>query len=138
MARRFNRRYARVPADLVSMVGSNQYEEAGSIIDFSRGGLRVQTGPRLVTGQVLHLLLEGQAKPFACCRVVWAQTHGGALPSEAGLEILENPPWIPTARMNFKAAVWRDNEKIESSSLWGTSAYSEPCDRKSRRMSGQP
>lgn len=102
MARRFQRTYARVPVDLVSTLGANNFEQPGSIMDVSRGGLRVQTGPRLTPGQYLHVFLSGQVRPYARCRVVWAQTHGGALPSEAGLEILEHAPWHPVSRLDAR------------------------------------
>lgn len=102
MARRFQRTYARVPVDLVLTHGTDNFDQPGSIIDFSQGGLRIQTGPRLSPGQHLHIFLIGQAMPYARCRVVWAQTHGGALPSEAGLEILERGPWQPMSRLRLR------------------------------------
>lgn len=92
MARRFQRTYARIPVDLVSGSGTEAFSEVGSIRDISQGGLRVQTGPQLVPGRMLHVFLEGHVKPFARCRVVWSRSRGGALPSEAGLEILERLP----------------------------------------------
>lgn len=55
----------------------------------------MRTGAQLIPGRLVRVFLEGKANPFACCRVVWAQTHGGALPSEAGLEILEQLEDIP-------------------------------------------
>jgi len=103
MARRFQRTNARVPVDLVAMAGTDKFEQPGSIMDVSRGGLKVQTGPRLTPGQFLHVFVAGQARPFVRCRVVWAQTHGDALPSEAGLEILENAPWRATPRLDLRA-----------------------------------
>ena len=99
MARRFDRTYTRFPVDLVWEGETTRFEAPGSVIDASQGGLRVQTGPRLVPGQIFRVFLEGRASPSARCRVVWAQTHGSALPSEAGLEILGGVPWPPTSRM---------------------------------------
>lgn len=92
MPRRFKRTYARVPVDLVSLSGSEGFSEIGSIRDISQGGLRVQTGPQLIEGRMLHVFLEGSTKPFASCRVVWSRSRGGGLPSEAGLQILERLP----------------------------------------------
>lgn len=46
---------------------------------------------------------EGHANPCANCRVIWARTHGGALPTEAGLKILEQlsaVPWSDNARVS--------------------------------------
>lgn len=103
MARRFQRTSTRVPVDLVSAAGTDKFEQPGSIMDVSRGGLRVQTGPRLTPGQFLHVFLAGRARPFARCRVVWAQTHGDALPSVAGLEIVENASWHSTPRLDLRA-----------------------------------
>jgi hypothetical protein len=97
MGRRYQRVYARFRVALVSAGETGKFEQAGSVVDVCQHGLRVQTGPRLIPGQVLHLFHEGQGRPFARCRVVWAQTHGAALPSEAGLEILERHPMLPAA-----------------------------------------
>lgn len=97
MDRRFPRVYARFPVDLVPSGTQGKCGQPASVIDVSPGGLRIQTCPRLDRGQVLHVFHEGLATPFARCRVVWAQTHGSALPSEAGLEILEGQPWNPAA-----------------------------------------
>lgn len=110
MARRFQRTQARVPVDLVSPPGANAFEQPGSIMDVSRGGLRVQTGPRLTPGQHLHVFLAGQMRPYARCRVVWAQTHGEALPSEAGLEILERAPWHPISRLEPRSLSLQHSE----------------------------
>lgn len=92
MARRFKRTYARVPVDLVSIGGPDGFSQIGSICDMSQGGLRVQTSLQLIPGRRLHVFLEGSTRPFAWCRVVWARSHGDSLPSEAGLEILEQMP----------------------------------------------
>lgn len=90
MERRFRRNYVCFPVDLVFGEGASGLQAPASVIDISQGGLRVQTGPRLIPGGVLHVLLEGRRDPFARCRVVWSNTHGGALPSEARLEILDS------------------------------------------------
>lgn len=97
MERRFERVYVRFPVGLVSVSETGKFDQPGSVVDVCPGGLRVQTGPRLVPGQILHLFHDGQPIPFARCRVVWAHTHGSALPSEAGLEILEGQPWQTAA-----------------------------------------
>lgn len=103
MARRFQRTPARVPVELVATEGMEQFEQPASIMDVSQAGLRIQTGPRLTPGQFLHVFLAGRARPFAHCRVVWSQSHGGALPSVAGLEIVGSSPWSASARLNLKA-----------------------------------
>jgi hypothetical protein len=87
MPRRYDRSYVRAPVDLVGVSGSGCFEEPGSVMDLSKGGLRIQTGRRLTRGQVLDVFLRGVTKPYASCRVVWTLTRGDALPSESGLEI---------------------------------------------------
>lgn len=103
MSRRFDRAYARFSVDLVWGVDAEKFKTPGSVLDISQGGLRVQTAPSLIPGQILHVFLEGHLNPSTRCRVVWAQTHGSSLPSEAGLEILERSPWLPTSPVNLNA-----------------------------------
>ncbi|MEJ2008950.1 MAG: PilZ domain-containing protein [Acidobacteriota bacterium] len=107
MARRFQRTNTRVSVELISAAGKDKFEQPGSIMDVSRSGLRVQTGPRLTPGQFLHVFLTGRARPFARCRVVWAQTHGDALPSEAGLEILEGVSARATPLLALEPMPWQ-------------------------------
>lgn len=95
MERRFDRSYIRFPVDLVWTVGSGDFQAPAGVIDMSQGGLRLHTGPPLIPGRLVHVFLEGNSNPFAHCRVVWAQTHGAALPSEAGLEIIEHLTDVP-------------------------------------------
>lgn len=95
MERRFVRSNMQLPVDLVCTGKGRGFESPAGVVDASQGGLRVRTGPPLVPGRFVHVFLQGKADPFAYCRVVWAQTHGGALPSEAGLEILEQLSAIP-------------------------------------------
>lgn len=102
MPRRFQRTYARVPVDLVPEGRTEGLAEAGSILNASKGGFRVQTGPQLIPGGTVHVFLEGNSKPFACCRVVWTRSHGDALPSEAGLEILERLPSRSAPRLHLR------------------------------------
>jgi len=104
MARRFDRTNQRFPVDLVWESETANFEKPASVVDISEGGLRIQTGPRLLPGQILRVFLEGEPNPSARCRVVWAQTHGSALPSEAGLEILGGVPWPPTPHVLSHAA----------------------------------
>ena len=97
MERRFIRNNIQFPVDLVSKGKGSGFQAPAGVVDISQGGLRVRTGPRLIPGGFVHVFLEGKSNPFAYCRVVWTQTHGGALPSEAGLEILEQlsaVPWV--------------------------------------------
>lgn len=89
MERRFSRNSVRVPVDLVFGDLPGGPQSPASVVDVSEGGLRVQTGPSLIPGGLLQVFYEGKKKPFARCRVVWATTHGSAVPSEAGLEILD-------------------------------------------------
>lgn len=89
MSRRYDRLYVRLPVDLVGVSPSGSFEQPGSVVDLSKGGLRIQTDRRLIQGQVLEVFLRGVAEPFASCRVVWTHTRGCALPCEAGLEICE-------------------------------------------------
>lgn len=99
MARRFRRNYVRFPVDLVSLGGRDEFQSPASVIDMSQGGLRIHTGRQLITGRLIHVFWGKERNAFAFCRVVWTQTHGGALPSEAGLEILERmatPPGFRT------------------------------------------
>ena len=91
MPRRYERSYVRLPVELVGVSASGSFEQPGSVLDHSLGGLRVQTGRRLTRGQNLQVFLRGVSKPYASCRVVWTRTRGGALPCDAGLEIQELP-----------------------------------------------
>lgn len=97
MERRFDRRSVLVPVDLVWGGKAGGFELAGGLVDVSQGGLRVYTGSPLVPGGLVRVFVQGKANPFASCRVIWTRTHGGALPSEAGLEILEQLASVPCA-----------------------------------------
>lgn len=97
MERRFDRTYARFPVDVVWTAKAGGFQMPASVVDICQGGLRLHTGPPLIPGGMVHVFREGRANPFAYCRVVWARTHGGALPSEAGLEILEQLADAPRA-----------------------------------------
>ena len=101
MERRFDRSYIRFPVELVCSAKQGSFQAPAGVVDMSQGGLRVCTGSPLVPGGFLHVFLEGKANPFARCRVVWARTHGGALPSEAGLEIIEQLSDLPCGRMTI-------------------------------------
>jgi PilZ domain len=91
MSRRYERSYVRLPVELVGISASGSFEQPGSVMDLSKGGLRVQSSRRLTRGQILQVFLRGVRKPYALCKVVWTRTSGGALPSDAGLEIQELP-----------------------------------------------
>ena len=101
MARRFQRSNMRVTVDLVSFGTPGGFQAPASVIDASQGGLRINTGLPLIPGRLIHVFQGGKKNPFAFCRVVWTQTHGGALPSEAGLEILERMSKGPGIRLNL-------------------------------------
>lgn len=88
MERRFPRNSVRFPVDLVFGDLPGGLQSPASVVDASEGGFRIQTGPSLIPGGLLQVFLEGEKEAFARCRVVWSITHGSALPSEAGLEIL--------------------------------------------------
>lgn len=98
MVRRFQRKYVRFPVDLVSFGARHEFDSPASVIDMSQGGLRIHTGPPLIPGRLLHVFWGKERSPFAFCRVVWTQTHGGALPSESGLEILDRVAPLPGLR----------------------------------------
>lgn len=68
---------------------------ASGLVDVSQGGLRVRTDSPLIAGGLVRVFVQGKANPFASCRVIWTRTHGGALSSEAGLEILEQLAGVP-------------------------------------------
>lgn len=89
--RRYDRLYVRLPVSLLSISPSGPVEQIGSVMDLSKGGLRIQTSCVLPQGQYLEVSLRGADKPYATCRVVWSHTRGSALPSEAGLEIFPAP-----------------------------------------------
>lgn len=91
MPRRYERSCVRLPVELVGVSPSGSFEQPGSVMDLSKGGLRVQTSRSLTRGQVLKVFLRGAGRPCASCRVVWTRSSGGALPSDAGLEIQELP-----------------------------------------------
>lgn len=89
MDRRFPRNAVCVPVDLVFGAPPGGLQSPARVVDISEGGLKVQTGPSLIPGGMLQVFVEGRDEPFARCRVVWSVTHGSAVPSEAGLEIID-------------------------------------------------
>jgi PilZ domain len=91
MSRRYERSYVRLPVELVGVSSSGSFEQPGSVMDLSAGGLRVQTSRCLTRGQTLQVFLRGVSRPYASCRVVWTRSRGGDLPTDAGLEIQEFP-----------------------------------------------
>jgi PilZ domain len=95
MERRFVRNYVQFPVDLRWTGKAGSFNAHAGVVDISKGGVRIGTGAPLIPGRLVHIFLEGKENPFAFCRVVWAQTHGGALPSEAGLEVLEQLSDMP-------------------------------------------
>jgi PilZ domain len=103
LPRRYDRSYARIPVELIAMSGENQDGQMGSVMDLSKGGLRVQTRPSLIRGQLLEVFLRGVTQPYAVCRVVWSHTQGSDLPCEAGLEILPEPPSAGDCDSDFLA-----------------------------------
>jgi PilZ domain len=103
MARRFQRSYTRFPVNLVSFGTPAEFQAPASVMDMSQGGLRVHTGFPLIPGRLVQVFHGGEKSPFAFCRVVWTQTHGGALPSEAGLEILKGVSKSPGTSLKLPA-----------------------------------
>jgi PilZ domain len=95
MERRFVRNNVQFPVHLRWTGKAGSFNAPAGVVDISKGGVRVGTGAPLIPGRLVHIFLEGKENPFAFCRVVWAQTHGGALPSEAGLEVLEQLSDMP-------------------------------------------
>jgi PilZ domain len=91
MSRRYDRSYAWLPVDLVGVSAVGGFEQPGSVVDLSRGGLRVQTSLELTPGQALQVFLKGVSTPYASCRVIWTRRRGGDLPGDAGLAIEEFP-----------------------------------------------
>ena len=106
MGRRFVRNHVQFPVDLVWTGQSGDFQTPAGVFDISQGGVRVGTGPPLIPGRLLHVFLEGKESPFAYCRVVWAHTHGSALPSEAGLEVLEQLSDMPFAGLSETPRVY--------------------------------
>ena len=88
MPRRYDRSYARIPIELMTASGGDRDGYLGSVMDISKGGLKVQTRESLICGQMMEVFLRGVTRSYAVCRVVWSHPQGNALPSEAGLEIL--------------------------------------------------
>lgn len=105
MARRFQRSYIRFPVDLVSFGSEGSFQVSASVMDLSQGGLRVHTGPPLIAGRFIHVFHGRESSPFAFCRVVWTETHGGALPSQAGLEILQRLANLPGMHLNTRSVL---------------------------------
>ena len=92
MTRLYERSYARIPVELHATSPEGTFGQFGSIMDLSKGGLRVQTRDSLACGQRVEVFLKGVAKPYAFCQVAWAHPQSGLLPSEAGLEFLAEAP----------------------------------------------
>jgi hypothetical protein len=86
--REFERVPTRISVELSLKYEGWEVKQSASIVDLSRGGLRIRTDPALDEGQVVYVYSEASVLPSRYYRVVWARAEGLGLPCEVGLEPL--------------------------------------------------
>ena len=75
----------------ISLVANSEGERSlvpASALDFSSGGLRIQTSVRLSIGELIHVQFEKDPIYLRQYRVVWTKPAGALRPSQAGLRSL--------------------------------------------------
>ena len=78
----------RIPVSLIVKANGKEARRAGSTLDISRGGLRIQTIRPLYEGQAIYLLPAKGAPHSGYYRVVWVRQTNESAPPEAGLKLL--------------------------------------------------
>ena len=94
---------------------ANQSTSSGSIpastLDFSPGGLRIQTSIRLSVGELIRVQFDNDPSDLRHYKVVWTKTGNALRPGQAGLRSLKSPyrtelrlmPW-PNVEPRLNAA----------------------------------
>lgn len=78
----------RIPISLVVKTNGKESRRAGSTLDVSTEGLRVQTIRPLYQGQAIYLLPTKGEATSGYYRVVWVHQVRESTPPEAGLKLL--------------------------------------------------
>ena len=75
-----------LPITLVASGPGIKTTVRAATLDFSSGGLRIQTLVSLITGQRIDVLFDLDPCPLRPCEVVWTKPGGSFRPGEAGLK----------------------------------------------------
>jgi hypothetical protein len=82
------RNKAVLPITLVASGPGIKTTVRATTLDFSSGGLRIQTLVSLVTGQRIDVVFDLDPYPSMPCEVVWTKPGGSYQPGEAGLKFM--------------------------------------------------
>jgi Tfp pilus assembly protein PilZ len=77
----------------IALVANPEGERAlipASALDFSSGGLRIQTSVRLSVGELIHIQFVKDPSDLRQYQVVWTKPAGALRPSHAGLRFLKS------------------------------------------------
>jgi hypothetical protein len=83
--RRSRRHKVMMPIALAANPEGERAFVPASALDFSSGGLRIQTSVRLSTGELIYVRFENDPTDLRQCKVVWTKPGGGLRPGQAGL-----------------------------------------------------
>ena len=87
--RQFPRRKGIMVIDLIANAQGKKTSVRAATLDFSSGGVRIQSPISLVTGERVEVLFASRPSHPKPCQVVWAKPAGSTLPGQAGLKFLE-------------------------------------------------
>jgi hypothetical protein len=79
-----------MPITLVANLDGQTALIPASALDFSLGGLRIQTSVRLSIGELIHVQFEQDPTAIKQYEVVWTKSAGALLPGQAGLRSRES------------------------------------------------
>ena len=79
-----------MPITLVAKPEGERTLIPASTLDFSSGGLRIQTSVRLSIGELIHVQFEKDPTDLRQYQVVWTRPAGALRPGQAGLKSLKS------------------------------------------------
>ena len=79
-----------MPITLVANLDGETALIPASALDFSLGGLRIQTSVRLSIGELIHVQFEQDPAAIKQYEVVWTKSAGALRPGQAGLRYLKS------------------------------------------------
>lgn len=86
--RRWERRPASIPINLVSKTGNFTWDDSASTVDISLRGAKVRAKLTLVPGELLGFVPKGEFPDAIRTRVVWVREDDSGDWTIAGLEFL--------------------------------------------------
>ena len=100
-----------MPIALVENSSGRTTSIPASTLDFSPGGLRIQTSVRLSVGELIHVQFDNDSTDLRHYKVVWTKAGNVVRPGQAGLRSLKSPyrtelrltPW-PNVESGLNAA----------------------------------